>query len=100
MSALEGLTDADSPIIQIVAICADPADSPHAEQLRRLCEECSTNHEVSLIWHDPLVETPLAVQPEADGADRPLRHLAAVVVDEVTDEASATPSFSTRSIAG
>ncbi|MCW2750091.1 MAG: hypothetical protein JWR83_1201 [Aeromicrobium sp.] len=96
-SALRGLTAAQGEGAHVVAICEDPSTSPAADRLRLLCEECSTSHEVSLIWHGPITTTP--VRPDA--ADPPVRHLALAVVDEMADQTpgSASPSFSTRSVA-
>lgn len=100
-SALKALTEAGGRGVHVVATCADPASVPGAERLQRLCEECSRRHDVSLIWHGPIAtEPPSEDGPVTGERGLPARHLALVVVDEVTGQAkSASPSFSSRSVA-
>jgi hypothetical protein len=98
-SALEGLATAHCQGVHLVAICENPETALAANQLRHQCEECGASNEVSLIWHGPIPAAPL--QPDADLENRPVRHLALAVVDEIADQTpgSATPSFSARSVA-
>ncbi len=99
VSALEGLAAAQGHGVHLVAVCENPETTRAADQLRLQCEECGTSNEVSLIWHSPIATDP--IRPEPREADPPVRHLALAVADEITDQTagSATPSFSTRSVA-
>lgn len=98
-SAIRGLTAAEGPGVHVVAICLEPADARDSARLRQLCEECSSTHNVSLIWHDAVGSPePLIAEDE----DPPARRLAVAVVDEVAGQVDPVvrPSFSARSLVG
>ncbi|MCW2801731.1 MAG: hypothetical protein JWQ70_3203 [Aeromicrobium sp.] len=96
-SALEALSSANGRSVHVVAICQGLEDSELSGRLRHLCEECSTSHEVSLIWHAPMETTQVALE----SPDPPARHLALAIVDQVAEQSHrpAKPSFSIRSVA-
>lgn len=80
--AMENLAGSSRPHAYIVAVCEMPQDEQSSRRLHDLCEQCSLQHHVALIWHAPVA----GAQPLGDSGELPIEELATAVVDEVSSQ--------------
>jgi hypothetical protein len=97
--ALRELTDQDEPASHVVAVCERPANSGDASRIEELCRQCGDHHDVSLIWHAPMGESPV-LDARSGRAPDPA-DLASTIADEIglQYDATDTPSFATQTYA-
>lgn len=93
--ALKQLAETDQPRSHVIAVCPEPANTAESDRVRELCRACGMHHDVSLIWHPPLVGDVAAEHPAR--TEVATHALAATVADEMVGHSTVgQPSFVTR----
>lgn len=92
--ALKALADTREPRSHVIAVCPDTGDVSESDRVRAMCRACGRHHDVSLIWHPPIVAAPPA---PAEQAVVTQDALATTVADEMVEHSSVgRPAFVTR----
>lgn len=91
-SAIEDLVRRDAPAAHVVVVVETSGDDVLSSRVEGLCRECGDLHDVSVIWHAPLVD------PEDLSSAPTPSDLATAIVDEVGQQEAWTsaPSFASR----
>lgn len=95
VDALKELAETEQPRSHVIAVCPEPGTTAESDRVQDMCRACGMHHDVSLIWHPPLVGDVASEHPARTQVTT--RALAVSVADEMVEHPSVgRPAFVAR----